>query len=168
MTDLLRPRGIVSIVGLTLMWCAFWGTISAANVGAGLLIALAITALGLGSDGAGGVRLVPLVRLVWLVTVDLVKSTASVAGEILTPTDYTDESIVSVDVGPAGRNHLLLLTVAITLTPGTAVINTDADAGTIYLHILHDKRRQDTLDHVEKLTRLAEEALPTLTPNSTP
>ena len=168
MTDMLRPRRIVSIGGLTLVWCAFWGTISAANVGAGLVIAIAITALGVGADGEGGIRLVPLVRLVWLVTVDLVKSTASVAGEILTPTDYTDESIVSVAVGPAGRNHLLLLSVAITLTPGTAVIDTDGDKGTIYLHILHDKRRQATLDHVEKLARLAEEALPTLAMNTTP
>lgn len=159
----LRPRRLVTLAALTLVWCGLWGEITFANIAAGLAVAAGVTVLGIGTAGRGGIRLRPLVHLLWIVVVDLAKSSVSVAVEILTPTDYTDESIVAVTLAPESRDHLLLLIVAITLTPGTAVVDADTDTGTIYLHLLHDDRRAATIEHVERLARLACQALPTST-----
>ena len=161
MSALLRPRRLVILAGLTLVWCGLWGEVTFANAIAGLAVAVAVTALGVGTPGEGGIRLLPLVRLTWLVVLDLAKSAVTVAVEIVTPTDYTEESIVAVDVAPASRDHLLLLIVAITLTPGTAVVDADPDTATLYLHLLHDDRRAETIAHVERLAQLACDALPT-------
>ena len=85
MTALLRPRRLISIVMLTVAWCGLWQDISAANVIGGLIIAAGVTSGSLGPPSVGGVRPVPLVKLGALVLIDLIRSTVSVASEILTP-----------------------------------------------------------------------------------
>ena len=152
-------RRAVSVVALTAAWCALWGSPSAANILSGLVVSAAATLLGMPAR-SGGVRLVPLLQLVWLVMVDLVVSTAVVVREVLTPTDFTDEAIIAIPIPPAGRVHLLLSYVAITITPGTAVVAAEADASVIYLHVLHADRRDDVEAHVLELFDLAERALP--------
>jgi multicomponent Na+:H+ antiporter subunit E len=84
----------------------------------------------------------------------------SVAWEILTPTDYTDEAIIAVDTQVESRSHLLMLVVAITVTPGTAVVDTDADTGRLYLHLLHAEKADAIVAHVQRLADLACRALP--------
>lgn len=153
-------RGLTATT-LVFAWCALWGNVSWANIGSGIVVAAAVIATGYGTPGRGAVRLVPLVRFGALVAADLVASTANVAREILTPTDYTDEAIVAVTVPTETRTHLLLLIVAITVTPGTAVVDADPDTGTLYLHLLHHKRRDTTATHVRRLAELACAGLPT-------
>ncbi len=160
MRRLVRLRSLVSIVGLTAAWCGLWGDLSVGSVLAGLVVAVAVSSIGVGTPGAGGVRLWPLLKLIAVVTADLTRSTFNVAFEIITPVDSTDESIIGVEVSLASRDHLLLLVIAITLTPGTAVVDTDPDSATLYLHLLHDRRRAATIEHVHQLARLAAEALP--------
>lgn len=160
MNPWLTTRRFVMIVVFTAAWCGLWRDLSFANVASGVLLTTLILALGLGTDGQGGVNFGALVRLSWLVIVDLVQSTKSVAYEVLTPTDYTEESVIAVNVPESTRNHLLLLTVAITLTPGTAVVDADPETCTLYLHVLHHDRTVETVAHVEQLARLAREALP--------
>jgi len=150
---------VVSVVGLTAAWCALWGSFSAANTVSGLVVAVVASRLG-NPPQHGGVRLGPLLRLIWLVAVDLVVSTIVVAREVLTPTDFTDEAIIAIPVPPAGRMHLLLMFVAITVTPGTAVVAGEADASVIYLHVLHADRRDEIEAHTRRLFELASEALP--------
>lgn len=150
----------ITIAALTVAWCGLWRDVSAANVLAGAAIAIGVTASGVGPRCRGSVRLIPLGRLTIVVTIDLVKSTISVAREILTPTDRTEESIIAVQLPSESREHLLLLIVAITLTPGTAVVDADPDTATLYLHLLHHDRRDATVAHAEELARLACSALP--------
>lgn len=159
-TTLMQPRRLLIMSALTAAWCALWGNVSIANLASGLVLAGAVTSVGLANPANGGIRPIPLLHFLGVVAVDLVKSTFSVAHEILTPTDYTDESIIEVPLSREGREHLQLLVVAITLTPGTAVVDADPDKGLLYLHLLHDSRRAETVDHVHELTRLACDALP--------
>lgn len=153
-------RRVLTVVVLVAGWCALWGSASVANLLSGTVLATLVLVTGMGSRDSGGVRVVPLVRFAGLVALDLVKSTINVAKEILTPTDYTDESIVAVELPPASRRHLLLLVVAVTVTPGTAVVDTDPDTGTLYLHLLHHDRADATVEHVAELAELACAALP--------
>jgi multicomponent Na+:H+ antiporter subunit E len=153
-------RRVSTVIAMTVAWCGLWGGLSVANVASGLAVSAGIVAVGVGTPAQGGVRIVPLLHLLWLVLVDLIRSTIDVAIEILTPTDRTEEGIVAVDL-PAGSNqHLLLLMAAITLTPGTAVVDADSDTGRLYLHLLHVDKRHATTNHARKLAQLACEALP--------
>jgi multicomponent Na+:H+ antiporter subunit E len=157
---LLTPRRSLTIALLVGAWCALWGALSVANVLSGTLVAVAATVFSGVDRNAGGLRVVPLLHFVWLVAVDLVVSTVHVAWEILTPTDYTDEAIIAVDAPLGARSHFLMLVVAITVTPGTAVIDGDADTGRLYLHVLHAEKSDDIVRHVLQLADLACRALP--------
>lgn len=161
MTGWFTVRRFITVVVLVLAWCALWGEVSAANVLSGTVVAVAVSLSGLGTAGRGGVRLRPLARFIGLVAVDLVISTVVVAREILTPTDSTDEAIIAVQVPGDTRSHLLLLIVAVTVTPGTAVVDADPDRGVVYLHLLHADRRPAAAAHVQELAALACMALPT-------
>ncbi len=155
------PRRFVTVAGLTGLWCGLWRDVSVANLLVGLGVAVLVSGPLIGSDGRGGVRPLALLRLGLVVLVDLARSTVGVAREILIPEDRTDEAIVAIDLPPAGHRHLLFLTVAITLTPGTAVVDVDRDRHRLYLHLLHADRRDDAVAHARRLAELAEEALPT-------
>lgn len=159
-------RKVSLIIALTLAWCGLWRTFSFANVLSGLVISAAVVMSGVSTPGTGAIRVVPLLKLGWLVFVDLVSSTKEVATEILTPTDYTDEGVIAVELDAECGDHLLLLAVAITLTPGTAVVEVDPNNTTLYLHLLHIDQRDETVAHVHHLARLACEALPASRPTS--
>jgi multicomponent Na+:H+ antiporter subunit E len=151
-------RRFATVVGLTAAWCALWGSLSVANVLSG--VAVSLVASYAGGSSRNSVRFVPLAKLLWLVFVDLVVSTGVVVREVLTPTDYTDEAIVAVPLSGEGRRHLLFMYLAITVTPGTAVVAGDHTGSTMYLHVLHGDRSDDVVEHVEELSLLVARAFP--------
>ena len=153
-------RNVLSIFALTAAWLALWQTISFANIASGLVVSSAVIFAGLGTAGKGSIRPVALLHLLGVVTLDLIQSTASVARAVLSPTDRTDEAVIGIDLPPGGADHLLLFTLAITLTPGTAVIDADKDDGIIYVHLLNSADTQATIAHVHRLVDLANAALP--------
>jgi multicomponent Na+:H+ antiporter subunit E len=157
---LFTVRRLLTVALLVVAWCALWGSVSVANIVSGTLVAVAATLFAGVDRSAGGLRIGPLLHFVWLVTVDLVVSTVQVAWEILTPTDYTDEAIIAVDTNLESRSHFLMLVVAITVTPGTAVIDSDGDTGRLYLHLLHAEKASEIEQHVCHLAELACRALP--------
>lgn len=157
----ITTRRVVAVAGLVLAWCALWGEVSVANVVSGLVVGSTAMLLGVGGTGRGGIRLGPLLRFGWLVSLDVVVSTASVLHEILTPTDYTEEAIIAVPVPPGSRRHFLLLYGAITVTPGSAVVAAEEDGTVLYVHILHHDRRDAVESHIVELADLANRALPT-------
>lgn len=158
--SLFTVRRLVTIAGLVFAWCALWGSVSFANVASGIVVSVLVLGTGVGTSGRGGIRLGPLLRFIGLVMVDLVKSSFTVAWEILTPTDYTEEAIIAVEAPVDTRQHLLLLVVAVTVTPGTAVIDTDPDSGTLYIHVLHASKADEIRAHILELSELACRSLP--------
>lgn len=164
MSDMFRNlfaiRRLVLITGLVAAWCALWNRISFANIASGLVVAVVVTSPRLGPAADGGIRFKPLMKFGAIVGRDLVMSTFNVAYEVITPTDYTEEAIIGVDLPGNARAHMMLIAVAVTVTPGTAVIDVDPDRSRIYLHILHAERADATAEHVQELAELACQALP--------
>ncbi len=157
----LGTSGRHALVVLTLVaaWCALWADISIANIISGLIVA-EIASRMLGNTSGGSVRFGPLVRFVVVVMWDLVVSTVDVARETLSPGRATDEAIIAVRIPPQARHHLLLLIVAITVTPGSAVVSVDPDDGVLYLHLLNRSGCDTVVEHVTRLARLSCDALP--------
>ncbi len=160
MTSSLTIRRLSFTVTLVVMWCALWGDISAANVVSGVALAVGALVVGFAAPTADGVRPLALAKLIVVVLADLAGSTVAVAKEVLTPTDYTEEAVIAVPFVPAARRHLMFLTIAITVTPGTAVVAIDRDVDVMYLHVLHESRRDDVVRHVDRLVELCCDALP--------
>ncbi len=156
----IRIRHLLTGLMLVAAWCALWGSFSPANLGSGIVLAALVLGAGIGSECRGGVRLGPLVRLGGLVLVDLVRSTVSVASSVFSPDDRIDEAIIAVTLPASARRHLLLLVCAVTVTPGTAVVDADPDDGTLYLHVLHADEIDEVRRHVERVAELADLALP--------
>lgn len=154
-------RRVAAVAGLVMGWCALWGEVSVANVLSGLVVGSAAMLVGVGGTGRGGVRVGPLLRFGWLVSLDTVVSTLSVVREVLTPIDHTEEAIIAVPVPPGSRRHFLLLYGAITVTPGSAVVAAEEDGTVLYVHILHRERRDAVTAHIGELADLANRALPT-------
>jgi len=154
-------RRVVLIVVLAAVWCGLWGEVTLANVISGIVLAFLATTPAVMTTLDRPIRFVALGQCIAIVLVDLVRSTFTVIYEVLTPTDYTDESTIEVDVGPTGVRHLFLLVVTITLTPGTAVVDVDAESGSLLLHLLHAESEPEVRRHVERLIAIAERALPT-------
>ncbi len=153
-------RRLATVLGLVAAWCALWGSASPANLLSGAVVAILASFVGTGSPARGPVRLRPSSRFIGIVALDLVRSTFDVGREILTPTDRTEESIIAVELKHGSRRHAVLLVIAITVTPGTSVVDVDPETGTLYLHLLHDDRRSATIEHVTELGRLLAAALP--------
>lgn len=164
----MNARSIVVVVALVGAWCALWESISFANVLSGLVVAVPAVMFAGSHTNGPTIRVVPAIKLVWLVTVDLVKSTVHVVWEILTPIDSTDETIIAVDTQVEARDHLLLLVVAITLTPGTAIVDTDPHTGRLYIHLLHADAEQQVIEHVRRLAELSCEAFPSSATTAAP
>jgi multicomponent Na+:H+ antiporter subunit E len=154
----LTVRRVAIVAALTAAWCSLWGSVTFANVASGIVVGSLASFTG--GPATGGIRFVPMMRLLWLVTVDLVVSTGVVVREVLTPTDHTDEVIVAYEIPEVGRRHLLFLYIAITVTPGTAVVAGDSEASTMYLHVLHADRVDEVLEHVDVLAALVARAFP--------
>lgn len=153
-------RRLVTMASLVFAWCALWGEVSVANLASGVLLAAAVSFPSIATPGVGRVRLWPLLQFGALVAKDLVVSTAQLAWDIVTPTDHSDEAIIAVAVPSEARAHLLLLVTAITVTPGTAVVDADPDTGTLYLHLLYSSQSDEVTAHVNQLAELASRALP--------
>lgn len=152
---------ILTVLGLTAAWVVLWRDLSFANVAGGLLAAVAsVAVLGAPRADAGSVNLVGLARFVLLVLKDTVLSTISVASEVLTPTDYTDELTATIDLPAGNEKHLLALTLAVTLTPGTAVIDSDPSVPNLTIHLLHADKLDETIEHVQTLANAAGAAWP--------
>lgn len=151
---------VCSVALLTAVWCALWGEATVANVVSGVILASVLVVIGTLKTSSRTVRPLLLARFIGLVAVDLAKSTITVAGEVLTPADHTREAIIVVDPRPDPVEHRLLMVVAVTITPGTGVVDIDPDTGEIYLHLLHAHKSDDVTAHVQQLNRLANAALP--------
>ena len=142
-------------------WVALWGDWSWANILVGVVLAtLTLVMQRRASSTEFRVEPVSLVRLIGVVLVDLARSTVSVAKEVIPPTDYTEEAVIGIEVDPAAMSHALLLTVAITLTPGTAVVEVHPSTSTLFLHVLHARDRDEITAHVHQLADLAVAAFP--------
>jgi len=159
MSRLLVPLALIG-AGTT-AWVALWGDVSWANVIVGVVLSVG-TLIGQKRNRSNTLVVEPVAfcRLLFAVLVDLGRSTVSVAKEVITPTDYTEEAVIAIQLDPAAMPHALFLTAAITLTPGTAVVEVDEPGSTLYLHVLHACDRDEINAHVHRIASLAIAAFP--------
>jgi len=137
-----RRRGavafqVVAVLWLTLVWVGLWGTLSPANVLAGLAIALLVVrGLPMPSiDYHGHPRLGRLLLLAGRLVVDLVVASTQVA--LLALGRRTPQSaVIRVRLRSQSDLYLTLTAQLVSLVPGSVVVEAHRISGTLYVHVL--------------------------------
>ena len=153
-------RRFATFAALVVVWCALWGSFSFANVAGGIGVAALLWLTGTARPAAGSIRLGPLLRLIGLVMLDLAQSTFSVARAALLGSEAIDEGVLVVDLPDESSDHLLLVVTAVTLTPGTAVLDKQDDPCRLWLHLLDRSDAEAVREHVFQLVELTNAAFP--------
>ncbi len=133
----LRGR-LVAVVVLTVVWMLMWGDVSWANVVGGLLVSSsAVTVFPLAPLDLQG-RLHPLAILRFLAYFlrDLVWSSFQVAVAAFLPRDRLQNAIIAVPLRIHSDLNLALTSVAVTLVPGSVVMEANRETGVLYVHVL--------------------------------
>lgn len=166
----MSPRALITVVWCTLVWVALWGDLSIANVLTGIVVGLVsvwLVPLG-GPSGAVVLRPFRLLRFLAYFVWALVRASAVVAWEIVTPGDRTYQGIIELPLDTSNLGVATLIANAISLTPGTLTLEVREDPLRLYVHVLHLRDMEVVRAELHHLHRLVVEALPARTPDPEP
>jgi multicomponent Na+:H+ antiporter subunit E len=83
------------------------------------------------------IRLFAILRLIVLLAYDTVHSSLLLAWDVLSPKDYSTVRILTFTTRAESDLELLLLTCAITLTPGSLTLDVSDDRRTLLIHAMY-------------------------------
>lgn len=138
-------RQLPYAVWLVVLWLALWGQLTVLALATGVLVALVVAWLFYLPPAEAPGRFNPY-RFAILVTVfasDLVRSAFHVAWLAIRPQGVAVSSIIQVDLRTRSDLVLTLTAEAITLIPGSFVVETDRENTILYLHVLDAKTTND-------------------------
>jgi multicomponent Na+:H+ antiporter subunit E len=148
--DVARNQAI-AMTGLVVVWCLLWGSFTPANVIGGLVLAVIVLAVFPLPPVTYAGRVSP-VGLVWFVAhflYDLAVSSVQVAMLALRFGRVPRNAVIAVPLRVPTDLNLTLTGVALSLVPGSLVIEVDRAAGVLYIHVLG----VNDLDEVERFRR---------------
>ncbi|WP_405426269.1 Na+/H+ antiporter subunit E [Micromonospora sp. NBC_00617] len=147
---------------LVLVWNLLWGSITLANIIGGLLVGGAVLLFfPLPAVSFGG-RLRPgaLVAFAGRFVVELVSASLHIARIAVQPGYRPRGAIIAVTLRVPTDLNLALTAEAVSLVPGTLILEVDREAGTLYLHVLDTHgpadlalSRERTLDLERRIVR---------------
>jgi multicomponent Na+:H+ antiporter subunit E len=136
---------------LVVLWLALWGQLSVLAVLTGVIIAFLVVRVFYLPPAEAPGRFNPyrFAILVGVFAFDLMRASFHVAWLAIRPRRVDVSSIIQVDLRTRSDLILTLTAEAITLIPGSFVMEVDRENTTIYLHVLD----ASTLDDIEAMRR---------------
>lgn len=133
---------------LVLVWNLLWGELTWGNLLGGLLVAGAVLVFFPlpPVTFAGRLRARALLVFAAGFGAELVSASARVAWLAVQPGCRPRGAIIGVRLRVRSDLNLTLTAEAISLVPGTLIVDVDRDAGTLYVHVLDVRRPQDVAD----------------------
>lgn len=138
-----RRRGlrftVAAATWLTVLWVLLWGDLTAANVLAGVTVALAVglTLRMPPVHYAGRIHVVSLLYLLWRFVLDLVIASAQVVRLALSPGGHPEAALIGVQLRSRNELYMTLTSVITSLIPGSVVVEAHRTTGMLYVHVLH-------------------------------
>ncbi len=159
-----RRRGalafqVTSVAWLTLVWVGLWGSLSPANLLAGLALALLVVrSLPMPAiDFHGRPRPGRLLALAGRLVIDLVVASTQVA--LLALGRRTPQSaVIRVALRSHSDLYLTLTAQLVSLVPGSVVVEAHRISGTLYVHVL-DVGRSGVEEHRRAVLAIEERVL---------
>ncbi|WP_089158181.1 Na+/H+ antiporter subunit E [Micromonospora sp. NBS 11-29] len=138
----------VAVVGLVTVWVLLWGTLSWANLISGLVVAAVLLVVFPlpPVTFAGRIRPLPLARFLVRFLWDLVVASAQVAWLAVRFGHPPRGAIIAVRLRVNSDLNLTLTAEALSLVPGSLILEADRETGTLYVHVIGVR----TLDEVER------------------
>ena len=143
-----RRDQLVAFGWLVVVWNLFWGDFSWGNLAGGILVAgvvllfFPLPPVSFGGQLRPGPLLVFVVRFVG----ELVSASWHVAGVAVRPGYQPRGAIIAVRLRVRTDLNLALTAEAISLVPGTLIVEADRDAGVLYVHVFDIRGTQDLSD----------------------
>ncbi|MEU4779567.1 Na+/H+ antiporter subunit E [Micromonospora sp. NPDC023633] len=140
-----RRNRIVAVTGLTGVWVLLWGTLSWANLISGLVLSFVLLAVFPlpPVTFAGRIRPVPLARFWVRFLRDLVVASAQIAWLAVRFGHPPLSAIIAVPLRVNTDLNLTLTAEALSLVPGSLIIEADRTTGTLYVHVIGVRSRDE-------------------------
>lgn len=154
-------NGLV-VLWSTVVWVALWSEFSLANVIWGIMIGALVTLLVPPRRNPRHATVSPL-GLLWFIAYAawaLVRASAVVAWEVVTPRNRIHEGIVAAPLRTTSPGVITLIANVISLTPGTLTLEVREEPPTLYIHILHLRTVDEVRGDIRHLEDLAIRAFP--------
>lgn len=157
----LRER-LVAAAGLTVVWVLLWGTPTRLNVVGGLLVATVVLVVFPLPQVtlAGRVHPPALLRLAVRFVADLVVASVQIARLAFRFGHVPRSAIIAVALRAPSDLNLTLTAEALSLVPGSLIVEVDRTAGVLYVHVLDLRHpgdaarfRQSVLDLETRIVR---------------
>ncbi|MFG3713549.1 Na+/H+ antiporter subunit E [Micromonospora sp. NPDC047730] len=144
---------LIALGWLVLVWSLLWGKFSWGNLVGGVLVAGAVLLFFPLPPVTFGGRLRPGPLLVFLVRFvgELVSASLHVARIAVQPGYRPRGAIIAVRLRVRTDLNLALTAEAVSLVPGTLIVEVDRDAGVLYVHVLDVHGPQDLTDSRERI-----------------
>jgi multicomponent Na+:H+ antiporter subunit E len=133
------------LVGLVILWMLLWGSLSVLNLVTGILIALLVTRVFF----LPPVELSGRLNVIWLAVflgrflADLVFASFQVAFQAIRPKTISQSSLIAVQLITRSDFLLTLTSIALSLVPGSLVVEVDRERSILYLHALNTRSMDD-------------------------
>ncbi|PRY69019.1 multisubunit sodium/proton antiporter MrpE subunit [Glaciihabitans tibetensis] len=133
------------LVGLVVLWMLLWGSLSLLNLVTGILVALLVTRVFF----LPPVELSGRFNIFWLALFlakffgDLVFASFQVAYQALRPSGISQSSLIAVQLVTRSDFVLTLTSIALSLVPGSLVVEVDRERSILYLHALNTRNLDD-------------------------
>jgi multicomponent Na+:H+ antiporter subunit E len=150
---------VLRFVVLVVTWLALWSDLSVANVLSGAIVAgLVILVFDTWQQGEPTFRPLRALRFAGHFMVKLVQANVVVARTVISPRDRIHTGIVAVPVHGLPDALVTLIADAISLTPGTLVLEIRRDPTVLFVHCLDLRSVEAVRAEVRRLEILAIEA----------
>ncbi|MFI7024907.1 Na+/H+ antiporter subunit E [Micromonospora sp. NPDC049900] len=146
-----RRNRIVAVTVLVVVWVLLWGTFSWANIISGLVVAAILIAVFPLPPVTFAGRLHPLGMLrFWArFLYDLVVASVQIAWLAFRPGHVPRSAIIAVQLRVNTDLNLTLTAEALSLVPGSLILEADRNTGTLFVHVIN----VNSLDEVEQFRR---------------
>ncbi|MEV7226370.1 Na+/H+ antiporter subunit E [Polymorphospora sp. NPDC051019] len=153
---------MVAVVWLVVVWNLLWGDFTVGNVIGGLVVAVVVLVFfPLPRVTFGGrIRPFALLRFVLRFLADLITASIEVAGVALRPGYQPSSAIIAVRLRVHSDLNLTLTAEALSLVPGSLIVEADRSTGTLYVHVLDlagpeavERMRQEILELEARIIR---------------
>ena len=130
---------ILLVFGLATLWCLLWGSFDALTIGTGVLLGAGVSIIFfLPAVGLSG-RINPWRVIVFLVKllIDIVRASIHITVLVLAPRYTARNAIVAVKLRTDSDLIMTWTAEAISIVPGSIVVDLDRAHSTLYIHLLN-------------------------------
>ena len=135
--DRIRNR-IAAVTTLVVVWSLLWGAFTWGNIVAGALVAIVVLKFFPlpPVTFAGRIRILGVANFLLHFLADLLVASVQIAWLALRPGPPPRGAILAVPLRIRSDLNLTLIAVAVTLIPGSIILEADRSSGTLYIHML--------------------------------